>query len=128
FGGSAMGLDLSGGNRLSSMIGRVANQTQTGGNADEPDTKPRRFGRAMPQVEPNNPGNSYLLYKMLISSTYTGSAAGAGLADGEIDRLRTSVVVGLPMPPYDVYAIPEAGVDVLSSWISTGAATPASCP
>lgn len=126
-GGSAMGLDLSGPNRISAIIGRVANQTQTGGNADEPDTKPRRFGRAMPQIEPGNPGNSYLIYKMLAGSTYARSAAAAGLAPGELDRLRASVVVGLPMPPYDLYALPEASVDVLSAWIATGAHTPV-CP
>lgn len=127
FGGSAMGLDLSAGNRIPEIIGRVANQTQTGANADEPDTKPRRFGRAMPQIEAGNPGNSYLLYKMLISPMYARSAAAAGIASGEIDRLRASVVVGLPMPPYEVYALPEASVDALSAWISTGAQTPV-CP
>jgi hypothetical protein len=126
-GGSAMGLDLSQANRISAIIGRVAHQTQTGGNADQPDTKPRRFGRAMPQVEAGNAGNSYLLYKMLIGSVYTRSAAAADMAPGEIDRLRASVVVGLPMPPYDLYAIPETAVDALSTWISTGAQTP-SCP
>jgi hypothetical protein len=81
----------------------------------------------MPQIDPGNAGNSYLLYKMLIGSIYAGSAAADKLAEGELDRLRASVVVGLPMPPYDLYAIPEAGVDALSTWISTGAQTPA-CP
>ena len=128
FGSSAMGLDLSQANRINSIIGRVANQTQTGANADEPDSKPRRFGRAMPQIEAANPGNSYLLYKMLIGGTYARSPAAAGLAEGEIDRLRASVVVGLPMPPYDIYAIPDSAVDALSAWISTGAATPTTCP
>ncbi len=126
-GGSVMGLDLSGANRISAVIGRVANQTQTGGNADEPDTKPRRFGRSMPQIEAGNAGNSYLLYKMLIGPTYARSPAADDLAPGELDRLRASVVVGLPMPPYDIYAIPEASVDALSTWIATGAQTPA-CP
>ena len=122
-----MGLDLSGANRIGPIIGRVANQTQTGGNADEPDTKPRRFGRAMPQIEAGNAGNSYLLYKMLISPIYARSEAAVGIAPGELDRLRASVVVGLPMPPYDLYAIPDASVDALSTWIATGAHTP-TCP
>lgn len=126
-GTAAMGLDLSAGNRIGAIIGRVANQTQMGAHADEPDTKPRRFGRAMPHVDPGNPGNSYLLYKMLVGPIYARSSAAADLAPGEIDRLRASVVVGLPMPPYDFYAIPESGVDALSTWISTGAHTPA-CP
>lgn len=127
-GGSAMGLDLSAPNRIPAIIGRVAVQTQTGGNADEPDIKSRRFGRAMPQIEPGDPGNSYLLYKMLIGPTYARSSAAAGIAPGELDRLRASVAVGLPMPPYDLYAIPEAAVDSLSAWITTGAATPTTCP
>lgn len=126
-GGSAMGLDLSAPNRIPAIIGRVANQTQTGGNADQADLKSRRFGRAMPQIEPGDPGNSYLLYKMLISPIYARSTAAAGMAPGELDRLRASVVVGLPMPPYDLYAVPEAAVDGISAWITTGAATPA-CP
>jgi hypothetical protein len=126
-GGSAMGLDLSAANRISAIFGRVAHQTQTGGNADEPDSKPRRFGRAMPQIDPGNAANSYLLYKMLIGPIYLRSTAAADMAPGEVDRLRATVVPGLPMPPYDLYAGPEASVDALSAWISTGAATPA-CP
>lgn len=126
-GGTAMGLDLSSANRISAIFGRVAHQTQTGGNADEPDSKPRRFGRAMPQIDPGNPGNSYVLYKMLIGPIYLRSSAAAGMAPGEVDRLRASVVPGLPMPPYDLYAVPEGGVDAISTWIATGAATP-TCP
>ena len=126
-GAAVMGLDLSGPERLSAMIGRVANQTQTGGDADEPDAKPRRFGRAMPHVDPGNAGNSYLLYKMLVSPIYERSSAAAGLAPGEIDRLRASVVVGLPMPPYEFSALADPGVDALSAWITTGAQTPV-CP
>ncbi|TKD04359.1 Ig-like domain-containing protein [Polyangium fumosum] len=126
-GAAAMGLDLSGVERIPAMIGRVANQTQTGEQADEPDLKPRRFGRAMPHVDPGNAGNSYLLYKMLAGPIYTRMDAAKGLAPGEIDRLRASVVVGLPMPPYDLYAAPEASLEALSAWITTGAETPA-CP
>jgi len=124
---AVMGLDLSGIERIPAIIGRVANQTQTGEQADEVEPNPRRFGRAMPQVDPGNPGNSYLLYKMLASPIYARMDAAATLAPGEIDRLRASVVVGLPMPPSDVYASPQASLEALSAWIATGAVT-STCP
>jgi hypothetical protein len=125
-GGAVMGLDLSGPERIEAILGRVAHQTQTGEQADEPDV-PRRFGRAMPQVDPGNAGNSYLLYKMLVSPIYARMDAAKSLAPGEIDRLRASTVVGLPMPPYDLYAVPQGGIEALSAWIMTGARTPV-CP
>lgn len=124
---AAMGLDLSGGNRIAAIIGQVAHQTQTGEQASEPDLKPRRLGRAMPQVDPGNAGNSYLLYKMLITPTYASSDAATSLASGEIERLRESVVVGLPMPPSALYSFPRTGLDALSAWIVNGAETPV-CP
>lgn len=126
-GAAVMGLDLSGVERIPAMIGRVANQTQTGEQADEADERPRRFGRSMPHVDPGNAGNSYLLYKMLVSPIYARMDVAQGLAPGEIDRLRASVVVGLPMPPYDLYAAPQSSLEALSAWITTGAETPA-CP
>jgi len=127
YGGTAMGLDLSGGNRIAAIIGTVAHQTQTGEQADEPDLKPRRLGRAMPHVDPGNAGNSYLLYKILITDEYATSAAGKSLAAGEIDRLRASVVVGLPMPPSAIYSYPLTSLESLSAWIVSGARTPV-CP
>lgn len=126
-GNAAMGLDLSAGNRIEAIISTVAHQTQTGEQADEPDLKPRRLGRAMPQIDPGNAGNSYLLYKILITQNYAATDAGKTLAAGELERLRESVVVGLPMPPSSSYLYPLTSLDALSGWIVNGAQTPA-CP
>ncbi|UQA58237.1 hypothetical protein [Polyangium aurulentum] len=123
----AMGLDMSTPERLAWMNGQVAHQTMTGEHADEPDQQPRRFGRAMPLVDPGNPGNSYALYKMLVGPIYRATPLAQGMQQGEMDRLRGSVVVGLPMPPSDVYAVPAQGIEAISAWIMTGAETPA-CP
>jgi len=125
-GGAQMGLDLSGPERIAGIINVVAHQTQTGEQADEPD-EPRRFGRAMPQVDPGNPGNSYLLYKMLVSPSYAQMDAAKSIAPGEIDRLRAGAIPGLPMPPSGSPAIPQGGIETLSTWIATGARTPV-CP
>jgi hypothetical protein len=123
----AMGLDMSTPERLAWMNGQVAHQTMTGEHADEADLRPRTFGRAMPLVDPGNPGNSYTLYKMLVGPIYASTPLAQGMQEGEMDRLRGSVVVGLPMPPSDVYAVPAPGIEAISAWIMTGAHTPA-CP
>jgi hypothetical protein len=125
--GAAAGVDLSSAAMIASTaIGHAAHQTQTGEHASDPDEKPRRFGRAMPLLDPNNPGNSYLLYKMLISPQY--AAMPAAPSQAEIDRLRASVVVGLPMPPSASYAVPLLGLENISAWITQGAPTPSTCP
>jgi hypothetical protein len=106
-------------------VGKVAHQTQTGGRADDPDESPLRFGRAMPIIDPGNPGNSYLLYKIAVGPNVLEDAAAAE----EIQRLRAGLVVGLPMPPYSgpdpasnaTFTI--AGADLLSAWIAQGAPT-----
>ena len=54
-------------------------------------------------------------------------ASRAFLAAGEIDRLRASVVVGLPMPPSAIYSYPLTSLESLSAWIVNGARTPV-CP
>ncbi len=104
----------------STAIGRVAHQTQTGEHADEGDRAPLRFGRAMPIIDPSNPGNSYLLYKIAAGPNVSGDAASAA----EIQRLRGSIVVGLPMPPYSgagSATFDVAGAALISEWIAQGA-------
>ncbi|EYF07408.1 Hypothetical protein CAP_0161 [Chondromyces apiculatus DSM 436] len=126
-------------------IGKVAHQTQTGEHAADPDLSPRRFGRAMPIIDPQNPGNSYLLYKMLIGPNALeptlSTAEGSDLA-GERERLHASVVVGMPMPPQSTPSFwlhdpgdPEAApgsvvpridggdIDLITAWILHGAPT-----
>ncbi|MBK6513799.1 MAG: hypothetical protein IPM79_29635 [Polyangiaceae bacterium] len=117
---------------LIAAIGRTAHGTSVGAAAHESQERPERFGSNMPLIdEKGSAGNSYLLYKLLAHEQ-----ALDGLADGETERLRASVVVGLPMPPpseparqFDSEgnplpprepASPEA-MSLISRWISAGA-------
>lgn len=123
--GAAMGLDLSSMPAVSlSAISQVAKQTQQGENADEPDRSPLRFGRAMPIIDPFNPGNSYLLYKIAVGKSATGEAV---VTAEETARLRASVVVGMPMPPPPGSAIRDIDMAAIADWIAQGAPTPV-CP
>jgi hypothetical protein len=46
-------------------IGRVAHETEFGDSSGVPLQDSPRFGVQMPIIDPKNPGNSYLLYKLL---------------------------------------------------------------
>lgn len=136
--GAAAALDLEEAEDIvATAMGKVAHQTQMGEHADEGDSNPTRFGRAMPIIDPSNPGNSYLLYKIVVGPNVqvtrpANPSDPASLIDDppspeEIARLRSSVVAGLPMPPsYD--ADPRNAVsffvedaDLISAWIAQGA-------
>jgi hypothetical protein len=122
----SMGLDLHSAEAIvRTAVGQVAHEAQTGEHADEPNVAPTRFGRAMPLIDPGSPGNSYLLYKLLVSPSYAASAAAPDAA--EIERLRASVVVGMPMPPAGGEPVPLDALEVLSGWIASGADAHA-CP
>lgn len=120
--GPAMGLDLTDiEGLLRTAIRHPAHGSQTGEQARMPDESPRRFGRAMPLLDPGNAGNSYLLYKLLARGV---PDAPDDLAEGEIDRLRASVVVGMPMPPANAQekALLEAGqASQITTWLQQGA-------
>jgi hypothetical protein len=81
-------------------IGQTAHQTQQGQTSTTGDQSPLRFGRAMPLIDPRNPGNSYLLYKLIINPLNHHRPGGAldPQLEAEIGRLRATVVSGLPMP------------------------------
>ena len=121
-------VDVSG---LMAAVGRTAHGTSVGAAAHESQERPERFGSNMPLIDDKgSAGNSYLLYKLLAHEQDLD-----GLADGETERLRASVVVGLPMPP----PVEPAQVDsegnplpprepaspevmsLISRWISAGA-------
>lgn len=134
--GAAAGLDFSGllfGDTYaldSTAINRVAHQTQVGERADDPEGTPARFGRAMPIIDAfdrgtsGNPGNSYILYKLLTGPSVDEAPSDIRPSDEEIARLRASVVVGLPMSP-DGSALSPAQLLALSNWIARGAPAPA---
>jgi len=116
----AMGLNLTDGRHVvATAIGRVANQTQTGENADVPVSSSLRFGRAMPIIDPGNPGNSYLLYKILAHETL--AAGDPTLMPGELDRLRANMVVGAPMPIKPSLGLSQEDASRIAEWIAAGA-------
>ncbi len=118
-----VGLDLSDAATIrATAISHVAHQTQTGEHAAIGENSGLRFGRAMPIVDPGNPGNSYLLYKIITSRDNTTEPD----AD-EVARLREAVVVGMPMPPSNAAKtvfLDAKGLARLSDWILQGAPTP----
>jgi hypothetical protein len=121
---------------ISLAIGRTAHQTQTGELAWQGEQSPSSLGRAMPIIDPGNPGNSYLLYKVLINR---GIPAVAVAPTEELARLRGAVVVGNPMPLNEFADDPatpehEGGglsleqLDLVRRWIAAGAPAPSCGP
>lgn len=107
------------------VIGVTAHQTEQGGHAQVPADNPTRFGVAMPRVAAGDPGNSYLLYKLLATD---GLITDPTLAPGEADRLRLGLVVGQSMPAGKFKAdFTEGDAALISQWIAAGAQTP-KCP
>jgi hypothetical protein len=65
-GGAPQGLWLDGRQNLRiTAIGRVAHETEFGDQSGVPLQDSPRFGVQMPLIDPRNPGNSFLLYKLL---------------------------------------------------------------
>ncbi len=91
----AMGLELNPTDRFLATSLRPAHGMSIGSTGNDPlARRPDRFGAGMPVIAPGDPGNSYLLYKMLARE----DPAPATLAPGETDRLR-AFITGAPMPP-----------------------------
>lgn len=107
-----LNLDIDG---LRDAIGRTAHGTSLGGDAAESQERAARFGTNMPLIDPKNPGNSYLFYKILAA----GAVAPEGLQEGETERLET-LIVGLPMPADQGEFTADNARD-LSEWITAGA-------
>jgi hypothetical protein len=133
----AMGLDLSSPSGLSATaLGVTAHQTQVGEGAEQGETSPLRFGRAMPIIDPGNPGNSYLLYKVLIHPLNHPRPDGElwPALGAELERLRDAFVSGLPMPAPSASSSPSglssddpdgtlsaAHARAIAAWIASGA-------
>ncbi len=132
------GLDLSTSDSVAATaIGLVAHGSQQGEAAVEADMSPERFGRAMPLIDPGNPGNSYLLYKLIINGLNHGRPGGQVAPDlsAALERLHAGAILGLPMPaetgsgPTGIYspiddpegAASRAHLDAIQAWIAHGA-------
>lgn len=107
-----LNLDVEG---LRGAIGRTAHGTSLGADAAESQERAARFGTNMPLIDPKNPGNSYLFYKILAAAP----VAPDGLQEGETERLQT-LIVGLPMPA-DRGEFTADNAQDLSDWITAGA-------
>ena len=129
------GLDLSSGPGLvNTALNRVARQTQTGPRGDVPLENPDRFGVQMPVIDPGRPGNSYLMYKLLVNPDNFLEAREPGetrldvdLPSGELpagaaerERLREWFVRGDPMPQGG-FSMDLADFRSLQAWIQAGA-------
>jgi hypothetical protein len=125
----AAGLDMrSGASLLATAIGHAAHGTQTGGGARVPDQNPASFGRAMPLIDREAPGNSYLLYKLLASpATPLEVPFPAGSA--ELQRIRSTLISGSPMPPSHAFTarLRPSEIEWISDWIFQGAPVAESC-
>jgi hypothetical protein len=140
---AAMGLELlDGSDILSTAWERAAHQTDVGGVTGQTFEDPRRFGVGMPRIDPKQPNNSYLLYKLLINPRNfrrspteddvceTAHPVALGQddcvpSDAEIERLREWFVRGEPMP-FDSWSAPGASLyrsklRGIQSWIRAGA-------
>ena len=133
----AMGLDLSSLEGLrATALGVTAHQTQVGEDPELSEASPARFGRTMPLIDPGNPGNSYLVYKLLINPLNHPRSDGAlpGWLDDELGRLRNAFAIGLPMPAQSASS-PASGLasddpdgvlshqhaEAIAAWIANGA-------
>ncbi len=120
--GVPAGLNLSA-SRAHLNVGRVAHQTQEGGDGSTAQATPLVFGTNMPIIEADAPGNSYLLYKALAAVEF----ADGNLAAGEADRLR-DFISGYPMPasplnestPFNE-SVHYDSMKYVSRWIAAGA-------
>ncbi len=126
-----LGLDLSSpGAIAATAIGATSHLSQTGEAATLADLSGSRFGRAMPLIDPSNPGNSYLIYKLLINGRNFADEQRVPQLTEELERLRAGAIAGLPMPgatgpdsnrlASDGQAS-QAHLQLISDWIAAGA-------
>ena len=118
-------------------IGQTAHGSQQGEASVQDDQSPERFGRAMPLIDPHNPGNSYLLYKLIIhqlNHRRPAEVIDPGLATA-LARLHGGALVGLAMPAETGHGptglvepsedpegtLSRSHMDVIQAWIAHGA-------
>lgn len=111
-----MGLELGSVQSVAGAVGQVARQTELGASVGRPLRNPDRFGLQMPLMDPGQPANSYLLYKLLLSershwlahdepdlcnSRYQVPLGPTCIPPqaSELVRLREWAILGDPMPP-----------------------------
>jgi hypothetical protein len=124
---------------LRTAIGHVSQQANTGARSGSPSPAGRVFGSDMPLIDPGSPGNSYLVYKMLLLSearpvpyTCQGYENPHAIFDGGLflppdERARLSdLMTGQMMPPLAPFPTLEE-VARISEWIAQGAILDNTC-
>lgn len=129
------GLDLSSSQGiLATAVGQVANESNTGPLAATASGEP--FGVDMPILASGQPGNSWLLYKVLLATPSAGGAGDAGPSSSPVSANERAIlqnfILGAAMP-YPVVSpvfpsLTEAQLETLSRWIAEGAPVPPTCP
>lgn len=129
--GAPHGLWLDGrANLTTTAIDRVARQTEVGDRSGGvPLEQPTRFGVQMPLIAPGNPGNSYLLYKLLRSPrSYEPCAFHERLANSaycrQPDESCISLYPNLPLDRRTCVAPSDAELERLREWFVRGEAMP----
>jgi hypothetical protein len=150
-GETSLGLNLSTPSQVqATAIGQIADESNTGPvSTTQSWPLGTPFGIDMNVITPQEPGNSWMLYKTLLAlpspaalaydykfpgvSTY-GSSVASPISQAELGRL-SNYVLGQSMPyPSPAVAEPsvstlaEADLVRLSAWIAQGAPTASSCP
>lgn len=141
--GTTFGLALdSGASLANTAIQKVARETEDGPYTGRPATSPLRFGVAMPLIEPDDPGSSYLFYTLLSNpKNFAGDGACATehtvplpngtcleASSAEQQRLHDAFASLNPMPPPDA-ALGDGIADLrlIERFIAAGASTD-DCP
>jgi len=131
----AAGMDLSSADAVrSTALHALAREATPTGTSGEVLTNPPVLGEGMPRIDPGNPGNSYLVYKLLINEanhprpgdpeavepTFQGGLPPLEPPDpAELARLRNAFVILEPMP-IGGYLTPNQMRSVVA-WIGLGA-------
>jgi hypothetical protein len=116
-------------------VDRVARQTEVGDRSGGPPLEhPARFGVRMPLVDSNkSPGNSYLLYKLLLGrGAYEACRFDAASSKSSFCRspadVCESAYPSLPFAGRDCIAPPDAELERLREWFVRGEAMPIARP
>lgn len=126
-----LGLNMSSAAALkATAFGATSHLSQTGEAASIADLSGDRFGRAMPLIDPSNPGNSFLVYKLLINARNFADDQLVPALNDDIMRLRAGAIPGMPMPAAtgpdsnrlgSDGASSQASLQLISDWIAAGA-------
>jgi hypothetical protein len=118
-----VGLWLDGKNNLRiTAIGRVAHETEFGDSAGVALQDSPRFGVQMPLIDPQNPGNSYLLYKLIRHPNNFDSCREGNLSTVCLSPADPSVSLypKVPLPEGDSLVPSRAESERLREWFVRG--------